>query len=434
MMPEPTDSDGRIDNVVSLLDLQGGRTKGVHRVLEKLQGKPQPYPNVANAMVILAHDPALAGMLGYSEFILSPLMLRPPPPAEEGATLLPGPYPRPWSPEDSALILSYVQRIWCPKMKKGDLAEAMWAEASQRRFHPVRDWLASLRWDGKPRIDTWLRKVFAAPDDDYHAVVGAKFLIACVRRVRQPGCKFDQLVILEGPQGLGKSRACRVLFSSKWFSDSLHPDLSSRDAPISLAGAWGVELGEIQHFIRNDRTVIKAFLSRQVDRYRPVNGKFTIDVPRQSVLIGSTNQNVYLDDDTGNRRIWPVACKECRIEWLGENREQLWAEAAAREAGGEALWIDDSGIRINVETAQAERLIEDVWSDPIADYLQGKTEARVSDVLTSALNIPRHLQGRGQEMRVAAILRTMEWCVKVEKMGRKSVRVWRPPPDQAGLL
>jgi putative DNA primase/helicase len=424
-MPDPNDTETRIDNVVNLLDLKGGTSKGVHKVLERLQGKP-PYANEANALVILDNDPAFAGMLGFSDFILVPLILRPPPVAEDGALPLPGPYPRPWGEADLSLIVSYIQRVWCPKMKKADVKGAMWASASQRRFHPIRDWLAALKWDGTPRIDTWLNAAFETPDDDYHTVVGAKFLIAAVRRIRHPGCKFDQLVILEGSQGIGKSRACRALFSPEWFSDNLHPDLSSRDAPISLAGVWGVELSEIQHFIRNDRNVIKAFLSRQVDRYRPVNGKFVIDVPRQSVLIGSTNQSFYLDDDTGNRRIWPVACAECRVEWIEKNRTQLWAEAAMREAAREAIFIDDNDTSRTIEQAQSQRMVEDMWADPIADYLVGRTVIRLSSVLADGLGLSRSQQSRANEMRVAGIMRSLGWNVTVAKEGKKSLRIWKP--------
>ena len=348
------------DNVIDMLPLSGGQNRGAYRVLQKLLpgGNKQPHPTVSNAIVILADDPTLAGMLGFNEFTRQYLLLRAPPVAEEGDLIRPGPYPRQWDSADIALILAHIQRIWCSKMNRAALEDAMLAEASRRRFHPVKDWLATLKWDGKPRLDTWLYKAFGAENSDYSAAVGAKFLIAAVRRVRRPGCKFDCLPILEGDQGLGKSRVCRALGTPEWFSDSMHHDFGSKDAPISLQGVWIMELAEIQQMIRAEVEVFKAFLSRPVDRYRPPYGRTAIDVPRQSVMIGTTNERDYLRDSTGNRRVWPIRCTHADEDWVTANRAHLWAEAAAREASGESLWLDDENTRREAEAAQSDRMMD----------------------------------------------------------------------------
>jgi putative DNA primase/helicase len=425
----------RTAKVIDMFDLRGGESRGTHRVMSMLRPDAKsPYATTANALAILSNDPPLSDLLGFNEFTGQYLIRRAPPVAQDGDAGLPGPYPRPWDDPEVALLLSYVQRVWCQKMTKPALTDAMIAEASRHRFHPVRDWLASLRWDGEERIDTWLRVAFGAIPPkgaarhlgEYIAAVGAKLLIASVRRVRQPGCKYDQLVVLEGGQGLGKSRAVKALYGREWFSDSMHPDFGNRDAPISMRGAWGIELAEIAELIRNGDEVFKAFMSRPVDRYRPIHGKFVIDVPRQCVLVGTTNATDYLRDTTGNRRIWPVRCEGADVEWIEREREQLWAEAAHREAQGEPLYLDESDTRKAAEDEQSARMIEDTWTDRVLDFIAGKHSTTTADVLGAGLNIPLIQQDRKTEMRIAGILKSAGWTVKTERIGGRTPRVWRP--------
>jgi putative DNA primase/helicase len=160
---------------------------------------------------------------------------------------------------DVAATQAHLQRIWAPRFSAQTVEQAMVFEAGTQRFHPVREWLDSLQWGGKERLDTWLSAAFGAADTPYHRAVGAKMLIAAVRRVRQPGVKFDYLPVLEGNQGIGKSRAVRCLFSAPWFSDALPHDLASRDGALGLLGMWGIELGEIDQLVRTEVETVKAF-------------------------------------------------------------------------------------------------------------------------------------------------------------------------------
>lgn len=424
------DDGERVFRVLEGAKGRSGRATDWLGLLEK--GDKGYYPTVANALLILGNDERVAGMLGFDEFRDKPLLLAAPPPPQDTSPSLPGPYPRSWNAADTALVHAWLQRSWTGKFTAATTEAAMIAVASLRRFHPVRDWLAGLAWDGVPRLGTWLHHAFGCPKDAYHDAVGTKFLVAAVRRVRLPGCKFDAMPVLEGAQDQGKSRACRALFGEAWFSDSMPHDMGSRDAALSLLGVWGLELGELDGLIRSEVETVKAFLSRQVDHYRPPYGKDFVDRPRQGVLIGTTNQHDYLKDATGNRRFWPIRCTKAEADWIAEVREQLWAEAAALEAEGEPLWLEDSTIRDAARAQQIERLAEDVWADAIRDYLYSGPggrlgKVRVSDLLQHALGLSRDKQTRGAEMRVASVLRAEKWTPKVEWVDGKTCRFWLPP-------
>ncbi len=325
-------------------------------------------------------------------------------------------------PEDIGLLQAYMQRFWSHRFSRRTLEEALPVAGRRHRFHPVRDWLSSLRWDGTPQLDTWLQRALGCPADPYHQAAGAKMLIAAVRRIRKPGVKWDHTPVLEGPQGIGKSSALRLLFGGEWFSDSLPPDVSSKDAALGLCGVWCLELAELQQLIRSESSTVKAYLSRQVDRFRPPYGKFVVERPRHSVLVGTTNDEEWLSDTTGNRRYWPLACKHVDLEWIADNREQLWAEAAAREAAGDAHWLDCDEAQHGAADAQAGRLIEDSWSDKVGALLtDGRVRVTVAEVL-DRLGIPPTHQNKVAQMRVATILRGEGWRKGRESRSRFWVR------------
>jgi len=381
--------------------------------------------NISNLTLIIAHDPELSGMCGHDDFQCLDVIHHPAPAPIDGANPMPGPYPRAWGPADVSHVQSYIQRIWAGTAKKGDVEDAMVSVCSMRRFHPIKDWLDDLKWDGKPRLNDWLRKTFGAEDNDYVRDVSACILIAAVRRVRQPGVKFDHMPVLEGGQGIGKSTAVKTLFGEEFFTDSLPSDLEGKDAALGLQGAWCVEFAEIEQLIRAEVEVIKAFLSRSVDRFRAPYGRTFLSYPRQSVMIGTTNDTDYLRDATGNRRFWPVRCQFVEIEWLQANREQLWAEAAFRESEGEAHWIREHDSLIQAAKAQEERQQEDVWDHNIQSYVAGKDEVKTSDILVDALHLDIPKQTRREQMRVASIMKRMKWENKLVRNGDNVQRVWK---------
>lgn len=385
------------------------------------------HPTVANALVIFANDPALNGMLAFNSFTSQRLLMRPPPLADPCGKPMPGPYPRSCEEEDASLIHGYFQRVWTPQFRRSAVTDALAASAYDCRFHPVVDWLNTLQWDGKARLDRWLSNAFDCEDNRYHRAVGAKLLIAAVARVKVPGCKFDHMVILEGKQGIGKSTALRKLFGEDWFSDSIHADLANRDAAITLQGLWCVEFSEIDHIIRNEIDTVKAFLSRQVDRFVPRYGKNPVDRPRQGVLLGTTNKDDYLRDETGNRRFWPAYCRSADVGWIELNRDQLWAEAAHRQARGETIWLDDEEVIEQATGAQAARLQEDLWQPVMAEWLFSRVEVRLNEVLTGAIGMPAERQDKRAENRAGGIMRALGWTRGLARRGGKPGRIWRAP-------
>lgn len=383
---------------------------------------------LSNLILIIGHDPVIASVCAFDEFGCNYVFTKAPPMPFDDVLPPPGPYPRAWDKADVAFIQNYIQRAWCQQAKKSDVEQAMVAVASMRRFHPVRDWLADLRWDNVKRLDDWLHKTFGVPQTAYTDELSRCVLIAAVRRARRPGVKFDNMLILEGPQGAGKSSALRILFGEQWFTDSLPAALGSKDAAIGLQGVWCVEFGEIEQIIRAELETIKAFLSRASDRLRVPYEAQPTKMPRQCVLIGTTNETDYLRDPSGNRRFWPIWCEKVDLEWLTENREQLWAEAAHRESLGDEHWFIDSQVIEQASKEQREREQGDIWEEKIMKYaISQPFDVKIPDIMSDALFIPIKDHSRGQQMRVASVLRRHGWTRHVGKDGETSVKVWRRP-------
>jgi putative DNA primase/helicase len=200
-------------------------------------------PTHANLILILKGDPILSALVQFNSFSGLHLLRKPVPVLDKSMPPSVGPYPRPWDSDDLSRLLAYVQKEFAHNFKRQTVEDCLLVEGRDNEIHDVRDYLSGLTWDGTPRLDNWLAMTFGCPTDDYHKAVGAKLLIAAVRRVLKPGCKHDHLVVLEGPQGIGKSTAIAILFGADWSTDQIS-DLSKKDAAIDLRGKWGVELPE----------------------------------------------------------------------------------------------------------------------------------------------------------------------------------------------
>lgn len=263
---------------------------------------------------------------------------------------------------------------------KDAMLEATSLLAHRCKVHPVREWLGSLKWDGVSRVNTWIKDYCQgdAPEP-YLSEISRKFLLALIKRVFEPGCQWDYVVVLEGRQGKLKSSAARALAGDKWFMDNL-PDLKDKDSMLNLQGKWLIELGELADVKRADYNLVKAYLVRRTDTVRPHYGRLMTDVPRQSVFIGTINEGQYLKDPTGNRRYWPVKVGLCDAEALKGIRDQLFAEAMhiyrttdeklmlGEEANAQATEAQEERRVDDDETEMRSTLIEFIQSEKSDDF------------------------------------------------------------------
>ena len=262
----------------------------------------------------------------------------------------------------------------------------------------MRDYLDSLPWDGIKRIDRWLTIYAQAEDNEYTRAVGALMLVAAVRRVRQPGCKFDEMVVLEDPeQGTDKSTALAVLaVKEEWFSDDLPLNLEGKRVIEALRGRWIVEAAELSGMRRTDIEHVKALLSRQRDRGRLAYDRIVSEIPRQNIVVGTTNSSEYLRDTSGNRRFWPVKSKRFDIAALKRDRDQLWAEAAAREATRASIRLPPELWKLAAEE-QAQRLTDDPYLDTLQHALGDMKGKISSEAIWVILDVKAWTTGTGPQ-------------------------------------
>jgi predicted P-loop ATPase len=241
--------------------------------------------------------------------------------------------------------------------------------ARRNSFHPVRDYLDGLKWDRTKRLDRWLITYAGAEDTEYVGAVGAITLIAAVRRIRKPGCKFDEMLILESVQGTLKSEMLKALaVDADWFSDDVPLNADGKKVIEQLMGKWIVEAAELSGMRKADVEHLKAMLSRGSDRARLAYGRNPTEQPRQSIIVGTTNSPKYLKDLTGNRRFWPVKVAKIDLAALERDRDQLWAEAVSREQAGASIRLASTLWDAAAEQ-QTARTVQDPWHELLADVL-----------------------------------------------------------------
>lgn len=251
------------------------------------------------------------------------------------------------------------------------------AVAGDNAFNPVLDYLNALKWDGVHRIDHWLTRVFGAESDDYTSAVGRKFLIAAVARAMRPGCKVDDVMILEGAQGIGKSSGMRDLMPFDGLFSDAHFDMTrNRESGEALQGFWLVEMSELS-VLRTAAAVerVKGFVSTQVDHYRPAYGRNTKAYPRMCTFVGTTNETQYLRDISGNRRFLPIETFHVDRNLIRSIRDQLWAEAVTAFKDGENWWIEDPAVLTKATVLRQSREESSMWDEYVAHYI-GHNPAR----------------------------------------------------------
>lgn len=280
---------------------------------------------------------------------------------------------------DDTNIRLFLSKEWKVETSENTIASIVTTLAFENAFHPVRRYLQGLKWDGKSRLDTWLVDYMGATDDSkYLTQVGRKTLVGAVARVMKPAIKWDYMLILEGAQGLGKSRTVKALASEDWFVDNLG-DIENKDVVQSMRGRWIIEIGELATMDRASSNALKNFISREFDVNRQAYGRRSQQYDRQCIFIGTTNENEYLKDATGARRFWPVNCTKSEVQKITEDRDQLWAEAYYLFANGEALYIDDKEVIDISKQVQGSKFVVDQIQDKIKAALKGKGGVPIKD-------------------------------------------------------
>lgn len=322
---------------------------------------------INNALVILENDSNFKGKLVFDRFSNRFLIKEAMPWGREGEN-----YPKLWVDSDDAELRGYFEKFYDGFKSVGSINDALSILKNRNSVNVAKDYFESLTWDGQRRLDTLLVDYLGAENTEYVRQVTRKSLVAVVARaILEKPVKFDNMVILTGKQGIGKSTLLNKL-AGDWFTDNI-VDFNSKDTLLLLQNCIIVEVPELQGFNKADSNRLKQFLGQKTDKYRAPYEHREEEHPRHCVFFGTTNDDEFLRDSTGNRRYWPVQVgvnkpKKNIFKYLECERDQIWAEAIIRFRTGEALFLEGDVLKV-AEAEQKARLIVDPWENAINEYL-----------------------------------------------------------------
>jgi putative DNA primase/helicase len=374
----------------------------------------------ANVYGLLMGAPAWHGVIAFDEFAQRTVKRKAPPYAPTGVL-------GEWEGHDDSLTAMWLARTEAFTPSSPLVAETVEVIARENAFHPVRMYLEGLAWDGTARIDDWLTDLLGAAGNDYTRLVARFFLIGMVKRVMEPGCKFDYCLVLEGRQGMFKSSALRVL-GGAWFKDT-DLDLQNKDAMTALQGAWLYEIAEMDSLTRAEASKQKSFLSRQVDEFRPVYGRREVRLPRQVVFAGTTNSWEWNKDPTGGRRFWPIEVTDVDLQALAAQRDQLFAEALVEYRKGSPCYPDREQQRELFDPEQLARQQSEGYVDALHDWVYARTaDFSMAEAVRDGLQMDYSKLTRDVQTRVGNALKQLG-CTRVERRNGM-VRFWYRPPTR----
>lgn len=397
----------------------------VHALWEQLgvamANNDSPVMNMDNIVRILAGFPPFKDMIWFDEFY------------QRYFTTWQTGKPREWRDIDDINLTVLLQREFgFLRVNQDTVSAGVRCRGHQCQKNEPRDWLRSLRWDGKARIDKFFAHYFGAFENGYTFAVGRNFWIGMVARIYQPGCQLDNMVILEGKQGIFKSKALDAI-GGKWYMEASE-EITSKDFFVALAGKLIVEIADLDSFSRADTNRIKKVITCRTDRYRMPYGRATQDHPRASIFVGTTNEQHYLKDSTGARRFWPITCGHIDLEGIRSDREQLFAEAVTRYLAGEDWYRVPTDQTIS---EQEDRRQFDEWENLVNMYLREscKSEVSLTDV-AGYVGVDKGKLDINTQRRLGSILRRMGWESRSIRRDGILHRVWtlkdsRSPESQA---
>ena len=405
---------------------------------------------VANALLVLEHDERIKDSLGFDELRDEPAWLRPPPWASSGSG-----GERAVTDDDATRLVAWLDERHDVRIAIPTAHAVIESRARSCPFHRVREYLDGLRHDGVERVagrnaPGWLTKYLGVPDSRYVRAVGRMFLIAAVARIRNPGCKLDTMLVLEGTQGKRKSTCVETLFGEDYFSDQLS-EVTTKDSSSDLRGKWVIEWSELDNLSRAESSAVKKYITRKTDDYRPSYGRRNVRIARQCVFVGTTNKSAYLKDETGNRRFLPVECVgEIDIDALRRDRDLLWAEAVALYASDEKWWFDSDDPEL-LDAARAEqdaRRVADPWEAVVAAALdEGEDvttdadmnvirtrrgalhEVTTAYILDTVIGVPKAQQNKALQTRVGEVMHALGWGRRQRRVGTHREWIYERPVD-----
>ena len=379
-----------------------------------------PAPTVVAEM--LALDTLWRGVLIFDELALRPVALVTPPCGGAAGY---------WTDYHDAQLAGWLHTKYGLNLSVNLVKQVVNFLANQNRFHPVHEYLKALVWDGKPRLDRWLIDQAGAADTPFVRAVSSKSLIAAVARVFEPGCKVDTALVLEGPQGAGKSSFLRALMPNKtWFAEDLGGPIGKKDALVGLTGKWIIELAEIAAMKKSTVEDVKSFISRQIDSYRTPYGMRSEDHLRQCVFFGTVNpeaDGTWLNDPTGGRRFWPVTVNRCDVPGVVAARDQLWAEAVHRYRADEPHYLTQE-IENLATIEQGNRLEANPWDESVHSYLNihpGCRKISTNEIFKDQMGRIPISKDRAESRAIASALRRRGWTTHRE--GSERIRMWEAP-------
>ena len=386
-----------------------------------------------NVNLVLQHYPAWRGVLAFDTFSQVPVKMK---------TAPTGACAGPWQAEDDTLLGMWLaQQMKLMVKALGNVSQGVIACAQLNKHHPVTSWLDGLTWDQVPRLNDWLADCLGMKRSPYSAAIGRYFLMNMVRRVYEPGCIMRSVPVLEGAQDTGKSTALRILAGDAWFSDS-HFDVAGKDVYELIQGVWLYEIGEMASFNKSEANRVKQFISSVKDNWVPKYIRGRVTVYRQVVFAGTTNENLYLKDWTGNTRFWPGLCGELQpidLEALAGMREQLFAEALVLYRSGARCYPTQQEHLELFGPEQESRVVEHPWMDPVQHWLTSATvlgQKRVTsfDVLREGLSVEKSKMTVAMQQDIGRIMKALGWVRMRDPGGPRQwfyERPERPITDKA---
>lgn len=430
-----------MDNVTRLADAKFKAKRGrqaapsgmPHEVWDRLDyGRDGPKVSLHNLVRVLSEHPDWHGVFGFDEFEQTVKKLKPPPCGGE---------PGEFTKIDAMEVATWMSNpeyagINCTD----DLAKkAVLVVANRASYHVVRDYLDALTWDGQARLERLFSDHCGADHNNYTARLGQMLLVSAVARVREPGCRVNFMLILEGEQQISKSDFVRQLFGPQWSCEASESP-AHKDFYQTLIGQWGIEICEMHSFSKADVNRVKQAITQPVDVYRKSYDDKARRFPRQCVFIGTTNESEYLTDPTGTARFLPVRVTGIEIEIIMRERDQLWAEAAALHRTGFRFWE----LPPEAKQEQEQRYRVDSWEEVIAEWLAGEAAdskyprttgpivtVTVTELMLHALGLDTGKHTRQDQMRVGAILRRLGWQRQRARTDGGLCYLYRRPGESA---